>query len=45
MLDQMDAIHLVEWMAFDKIEEENYKRSELAARAESGMRNHRRGGR
>jgi len=45
MLAEMDAGQIAEWQAFDKLEEEAYKRADLAARAESGVRNHKRGGR
>jgi hypothetical protein len=45
MLAEMDAGQIAEWMAFDRIQEEAYKRAELAARAEAGVRNHKRGNR
>lgn len=45
MLDEMDAGQFAEWQAFENIQEEFSKRAELAARAESGVRNYKRGGR
>lgn len=43
MLDEMDAGQVAEWRAFNRIEAEEYKRNELASRAEAGLRNHKRG--
>lgn len=45
MLEELDAVHVVEWMAFFKIEAEEMKRAELASRAEAGVRSYKRGGR
>ena len=41
----MDAGHLAEWMAYDRIEDEAYKRAELAAKAEAGAKHHKKRGR
>jgi hypothetical protein len=43
MLDDMDAGQIAEWRAFFRIEEEEYKREELKARAEAAVQNYRRG--
>jgi hypothetical protein len=45
MLAEMDSGQIAEWQAFFKIEADEYQRAELAARAEAGVKNHRRGGR
>lgn len=42
MLDEMDAPHLAEWMAFFQVKEEERKRAELAAKAEAGLQDYRR---
>lgn len=39
----MDALHLVEWMAMDRIDAEDRKRAELAQRAEAGLKGPKRG--
>lgn len=45
MLDEMDAGQLAEWMAFDEIKRDAERKAELEAKAQQGVRNHRRGGR
>lgn len=45
MLDEMDAHQIAEWMAFFKIEDEEQRRSALAAKAEAGVKNYKRRGR
>lgn len=45
MLEEMDAHHMAEWLAFLKIEADEQRKAELAAKAEAGVKNHRRRGR
>lgn len=45
MLQSIDAGQLRDWMAYDKVLEEERQRDALAAKAEAGVRNHKRGGR
>lgn len=45
MLEEMDAGQLAEWQAFDKLQDEADKKAQLAAKAEAGLRNHKRKGR
>lgn len=45
MLDDIGADQFVEWIAFENIQDEALKKAKLAAKAEQGVRNHRRGSR
>lgn len=45
MLDEMDGGQIQEWLAYEKIEAEADKRAELAAKAQVGVKNHKRRGR
>jgi hypothetical protein len=45
MLDDMDAPQLAEWKAFDRLQDKEYERAQLTARAEAGLKNYKRGGR
>lgn len=44
MLDEMDAGQIAEWMAFHQLQDEAQKKAELAAKAERGVRSHKRRG-
>jgi hypothetical protein len=44
MLDEMDAGHLTEWVAFETIRAEDERRAELQAKAEARTANHKRRG-
>lgn len=43
MLEEMDADQIVQWTAFFKIQDKEHKRAALAAKAEAGVENQRRG--
>ena len=43
MLDDMGADQFVEWLAFDEIQRDAERKATEAARAEQGVRSHRRG--
>jgi hypothetical protein len=45
MLEEIDGRQLNEWLAFDRLVEEERTRAELAARAEATTRNYTRRGR
>lgn len=45
MLEDLGADQFVEWIAFEEIQRDAERKAELAAKAEQGVRNHRRGGR
>lgn len=45
MLEDMDAGQITEWQAFDRIQAEAEQRAQLAAKAENGVKNHKRRGR
>jgi hypothetical protein len=45
MLDEMDAGQFAEWQAIDRMQEKEYERAQLTARAEAGLKNYKRGGR
>lgn len=45
MLEEMDAGQIAEWQAFHELQDEAHKKAELAAKAEAGVRSHRRGAR
>lgn len=44
MLEEMDAHQFAEQIALDQIDAEDRKRAELSARAEAGVKSHRRKG-
>ena len=45
MLEEMDAVHITEWLAFDKIQHDEQTRARLAVKAEAGIDSYNRRGR